>query len=394
MVHSGLDCFLQSVPPPLRGKRVGVLCHQASITSGLEHILDACARHPAVHVAAVFGPQHGLYGQTQANMIEWEGGYLHPLLKVPVFSLYGRHRRPTPQMLEGLDAIIVDLCDVGARLYTYAWTVKHCMEACAASGIPLVVLDRPNPIAALGFDGPLLAPDHFSFVGAAGIPMCHRMTLGELARFCALEQGLDLDLHVVPLRGWQRDSLWSETGLPWVLPSPNIPTPGTTLVYPGTVLLEGTNVSEGRGTTRPFEFFGAPWLDCAAFRACMERRPRAGWVLREHGFVPVFDKHAGTFCCGFELLVTDPRGFAPVTVGAFLCDALLRSCNGAFAFLPPPYEYEREKPPFDILAGDPSLRCAIERGEVADDIGLRWARAYGPFLERFHSCALYPEHLP
>jgi uncharacterized protein YbbC (DUF1343 family) len=271
MAKFGLDKFVADTPKPLVGKRAGVVCHAASIDSSYRHIIDILAEsacggaqsqsHKPL-LTAIFGPQHGLFGQTQDNMVEWEGN-LHPTLKIPVYSLYGEHRRPTQNMLDGLDALIFDVQDVGARPYTYVWTLKHCIEACAEKGIPLWVLDRPNPIGRIGVDGPMLSESFFSFVGGAAIPLCHRMTMGEMALLIKKLYVSGADIEVVWMDGWRRDSLWNDTGLPWVLPSPNMPTPDTAVVYPGQVLLEATNISEGRGTTRPFELFGAPFINAA-----------------------------------------------------------------------------------------------------------------------------------
>ncbi|MBN2188499.1 MAG: DUF1343 domain-containing protein, partial [Chitinispirillaceae bacterium] len=248
MVKSGLECFLENYPEELDSKRIGVVCHAASITSAYTHIIDALAKHPACRLGAVFGPQHGLYGQTQDNMIEWEGNG-QAIHNVPVYSLYGKVRKPAPDMLAPLDALVFDLQDVGARPYTYLWTLKLCMEACGEKKLPLYVLDRPNPVACMDFDGPVLRPDCFSFVGGAEIPLCHRLTVGEIAELLRSAYYPSADVHVVWMKGWRRSSLWADTGLPWVLPSPNMPTPDTATVYPGMVLLEATNLSEGRGTT-------------------------------------------------------------------------------------------------------------------------------------------------
>lgn len=390
MTRFGLDLFIENFPRELVGKRLGLLCHAPSITSSYSHAIDVLAMRDDCTLGAIFGPQHGLFGQTQANMIEWEGA-VHPRLGIPLFSLYGQHRKPTPPMLAGLDALVIDLQDVGARLYTYIWTVKLCLEACAQAGLPVWILDRPNPIAALDFDGPLLSPDFFTFVGGAQIPMCHRMTMGEMALLIQKQYVPTVELHVVTMQGWWRDSQWNQTGLPWVLPSPNMPTLDSALVYPGTVLFEATNVSEARGTTRPFELFGAPWLAMEPFTRALYARPLSGCVFREHGFTPTFDKWAGQFCFGMQLHVTAPRSFEPFYVAAHIMAALLESCGDTFAFLPPPYEYEVEKMPFDILSGDDSLRLALLRGSSLEHERERWREGYASFLPLFKECSLYTE---
>jgi uncharacterized protein YbbC (DUF1343 family) len=224
-------------------------------------------------------------------MIEWTGN-LHPYYNVPVFSLYGENRKPTPEMLDNIDALIVDLQDVGARLYTYAWTLKLCMEACSEAGIPVWVLDRPNPVAGLCYDGPVLKEEYFTFVGGASIPLCHRMTLGEIALWLKEKYIASCDLNIVKMEGWNRSMFYNETGLPWVLPSPNMPSLQTAIVYPGMVLFEALNVSEGRGTTIPFELFGAPFINSQLLLDRLNDRNIPGCKFRIHNFIPTFNKFA------------------------------------------------------------------------------------------------------
>jgi uncharacterized protein YbbC (DUF1343 family) len=328
--------------------------------------------HPDLRLGAIFGPQHGLFGQTQDNMVEWEG-FRHPWYDVPVFSLYGAIRKPTPRMLDGLDALLIDLQDVGARPYTYIWTVKLCMEACMEKQLPLWILDRPNPIAAVPFDGPMLSENWFSFVGGASIPLCHRLTIGEMALLMRQEYFSGLELQVISMEGWWRNSLWPETGLPWVLPSPNMPSLDTALVYPGQVLLEATTLSEGRGTTRPFELFGAPGINCDALNKYLESQKLPGCYLREHHFIPTFQKWQGKYCDGFQIHVLDPRTFQPVLTTVAILAGILRQSSASFAFKDPPYEYETEKMPFDILAGDDRLRKGLQSGGEPREMAALWA---------------------
>ncbi len=391
MTRFGLDIFLQRIPRPLHKARVGVLCHAASITSAYSHILDCLHAHPDCYLGAIFGPQHGLFGQTQDNMVEWEGPESHPVYQASVYSLYGRVRKPTAAMLKGLDALIIDLQDVGARPYTYIWTVKLCIEACAECGLPVWILDRPNPIGAIGFDGPLLHEDFYSFVGGAPIPLCHRLTIGELAMLIKQLYYPSAEVHVVWMDRWHRDSLWSDTGLPWALPSPNMPTLDTAIVYPGMVLLEATNLSEGRGTTRPFELFGAPCLDMEQFRRILFESELGGCIFREHGFIPTFQKWAGEFCFGMQIHVTNARAFRPALTTAAILEAAMRASNGRFVFKDPPYEYETEKLPFDILAGDSDMRRGLEEGRSLAAFADGWKRQRGAFLDLFRQCARYPE---
>ncbi len=390
MTRFGLDNLLSDFPESLRGKRLGVVCHAASITSNFTHIIDALAQSPHCKLAAIFGPQHGLFGQTQDNMIEWEGA-VHPELNIPVYSLYGQLRKPSESMLEGLDALVFDVQDVGARPYTYAWTLKLCMEACAQKGIPVWVLDRPNPIGCVGIDGPMLSEQFFSFVGGARIPLCHRMTMGEMALLMQILYVPDVDLQVVWMEDWWRNSLWSDTGLPWVLPSPNMPTLDTAIVYPGQVLLEATNLSEGRGTTRPFELFGAPFMQMKGIRSFLEKENLPGCLFRDHGFIPTFQKWQGKFCGGMQIHVSDPRSFRPVQVTAALLSAFLRTSPDYFKFKDPPYEYEYEKMPFDILAGDSSLREALINAVPVNEIRSQWEKEYSSWLELFKTVSHYPE---
>jgi uncharacterized protein YbbC (DUF1343 family) len=393
MVTSGLECFLENYPGKLKGRRVGVVCHAASVTSTYTHIIDAFAQHPACSLGAVFGPQHGLFGQTQDNMIEWEGcGML--IHHVPVHSLYGRERKPTPDMLAGLDALVFDLQDVGARPYTYLWTLKLCMEACGEKKLPLYVLDRPNPVSSMGFDGPMLRPDYFSFVGGAEIPLCYRLTIGETAELLRRTYYPSAEVHIVWMKGYWRNSLWDDTGLPWVLPSPNMPTPDTAMVYPGMVLLEATNLSEGRGTTRPFEIFGAPYLNFGRFGRRLEAEKLPGCVFRGHDFIPTFHKWAGKSCRGMQIHVTDARVFRPVETAFAILSAAYGTAPGDFSFRTDPYEYEREKMAVDILSGSDRFRKAVLAGASLADMRQEWKGERKLFIKVFKEIAHYPEARP
>ncbi|HUI93905.1 MAG TPA: DUF1343 domain-containing protein [Chitinivibrionales bacterium] len=389
MTRSGLDIVAAKFPKELAGKKIGLLCHAASITSKYRHAVDVFLKSPC-KLAALFGPQHGMFGQTQDNMVEWQG-YTHPVLKIPVYSLYGETRKPGRESLSALDAFVVDLQDVGARPYTYVWTVKLCMEACSQAGIPLWILDRPNPIAALPFDGPMLSDKFHSFVGGAPIPLCHRMTMGEMALLLKNFYFPTVNLQVVWMKGWQRNSLWPETGLPWVLPSPNIPTFDTAVVYPGTVLLEATNLSEGRGTTRPFEIIGAPYLDADKLVKEIAPYDLKGCVFRKHDFMPTFQKWQGKYCYGLQVHVTDPRKYEPVLTTAALLQAVIKHSDGQFSFKQPPYEYDTVNMPFDILSGDTTLRNAFMRGADLRKEKESWKQSYKAFLPVFKNVSHYPE---
>lgn len=390
-VYSGLDVIARHMPEELRGKRTGVLCHSSSITSDYRFITEVFDSNSGCILGALFGPQHGISGQTQDNMIEWEGT-TDPVLGIPVYSLYGEHRKPTPAMLSGLEAFVADLQDVGARLYTYIWTVKLCMEACAEAGIPVWVLDRPNPIGRVKADGPVLKEDYFTFVGGASIPLCHRMTIGEMALWIKEKYIPGCELHVIRAEGWRRDSLYRETGVPWVLPSPNMPTPETAIVYPGTVLAEALNLSEGRGTVIPFELTGAPFINATRLHNDLKSKNIPGCRLRIHDFIPTFHKFTGEYCRGIQIHVTDASLFRPVATALNLFESIIRtSPPGSLRFNPPPYEYEYRLMPFDILSGDSRMREVLENGlSVSDEIS-RWDASIEEFSREFRQMALYSE---
>ena len=392
MVRSGLEILLEKFPPRLKGKRIGILCHAPSVTRNFSHITDLFFRKDECRLSAIFGPQHGLFGQTQDNMIEWAGD-THPVYKVPVFSLYGQHRKPTIKMLENIDDLIIDLQDVGARLYTYIWTVKLCMEACAEAGIPVWILDRPNPIAAIKVDGPVLKEEYFSFVGGASIPMCHRMTIGEIAVWLREKYFKKCDLRVIWMKDWHRAMMFYETGLPWVIPSPNMPTLNTAIVYPGTVLIEALNLSEGRGTTLPFELFGAPFVDSYQLKKNLEARQINGCCFRLHNFIPTFNKYQDRLCNGLQIHITDLAEFRPVSTILEILDAVIQtSPAGEMKFNEPPYEYEYRLSPFDILSGDSGMRKTLENRESLKSEKERWAKEAEDFKIEFNQFSAHSEN--
>ncbi len=367
-VASGLDRFIRGAGEALglRDARLGLIAHPASVTSGLTHAVDAILG-AGYDLRAIFGPQHGARGEKQDNMIESDD-YTDPVTGLPVHSLYGEVRKPTPEMLDGLDALLFDLQDVGVRVYTFVWTMALAMEACGAAGIRFVVLDRPNPIGGLKREGPVLRAGYESFVGLHPLPLRHGLTCGEVARWLTRECGIACDLDVVRADGWERLMSWADTGLPWVMPSPNLPTPESCLVYPGMVLLEGTNLSEGRGTTRPFELFGAPWLDPTALTTRLARARLPGVAFRPCHFEPTFQKHAGRLCGGAQLHVTDPGTFEPVRTAVEILVAAHALAPHDFTWREPPYEYEETLPPIDILWGNARLREGVQQGDSADEI--------------------------
>src|SRR5512137_69271 len=292
----------------LAGLRVGLVCNPASVDARLSHAADLVFDAEGVTLAALFGPQHGFRADLQDNMIESPHA-TDARRRVPVYSLYSETREPTAEMLRGLDVLVVDLQDVGARIYTFVYTMANCLRAAARHGLPVVVCDRPNPIGGEAVEGPMLEPGYESFVGLFPIPMRHGMTVGELAVLFNSHFGIGADLEVVKIEGWSRADYFDETGLPWVIPSPNMPTLDTAIVYPGLVALEGTNLSEGRGTTKPFELFGAPWIDGHALAAKLNGLGLPGVRFREAWFTPSFSKFQGQLCGGCQIHVTDRGAF-------------------------------------------------------------------------------------
>jgi len=368
----------------LKGRRVGVVCNPASVDRQLRHITDVLATSNAT-LAAIFGPQHGFRSDVQDNMIETRHGH-DETRRVPVYSLYSETREPTADMLRDLDALIIDLQDVGVRIYTYIYTMANCLKAARAHGLKVIVCDRPNPIGGAQVEGMVLERGFESFVGMFPIPMRHGMTIGELARLFNEHFGIGADLEVIPMDGWRRDMYFDATGLTWIISSPNIPTFDTTTVYPGGVLFEGTNVSEGRGTTRPFELIGAPWIVAERFAEAMNRRGMSGVFFRPVLFEPTFHKHAGKGCAGCQVHVLDRRTFLPVEAGVALIEAFRAADPDQFTWKAPPYEYEYDKMPIDCLAGSSSLREQIDAGASARDIAHSWEPAIAAFLkvrERF-----------
>jgi uncharacterized protein YbbC (DUF1343 family) len=347
----------------LAGRTIGLVCNPASIDASFRHVIDR-AEAAGVTVGAIFGPQHGFRSDVQENMIESPHAE-DRRRKRPVYSLYSETRTPTKAMLAGLDALVVDLQDVGTRIYTYIYTMANCMTAARDHGLAVVVCDRPNPIGGVAVEGNRLDERYASFVGQFPIPMRHGMTVGEIARLFNEAFGIRADLHVVGLDGWRRPMYYDETGLPWVMPSPNIPTLDTAVVYPGAVLFEGTQLSEGRGTTRPFELIGAPWIDGERLAGAMNERELPGVHFRPAFFEPTFQKHARQSCGGCQIHVTDRERFLPLRVAVELIEEFHRQDPSRFAWREPPYEYEHDKMPIDILYGGDGLRGAIADGTVA-----------------------------
>ena len=375
-VQLGSERLLASAA--LKGKRVGVVSNPASVDATFRHVVRAIASAPDVTLGAIFGPQHGYRADVQDNMIE-TGHAQDPTRGVPVYSLYSETREPTAQMLKGLDVLVIDLQDVGSRIYTFVYTMANCLRAARKHGVPVIVTDRPNPIGGDKIGGPMLVEGFESFVGQFPIPMMHGMTIGELARFFNDACGIGADLTVVPMENWQRWMYYEDTKLPWVMPSPNMPTVDTAIVYPGTVLFEGTNVSEGRGTTRPFELIGAPWVDAEVLAEQLATYDLPGVHFRAVMFEPTFQKHAKQACGGCQIHVIDRRVFPVVEAAIAVLVEMRRQNSDEFKWRQPPYEYEHIKLPFDILAGSSELREQIEALQPVRNISESWVRDHERF---------------
>lgn len=381
-VLAGLDVLAAEGFRRLRGARVGAIVNHTTVDWRMHHLADLLHEAEGVTLAALFGPEHGVRGDAQD--MEGVGEAVDLRTGVPVFSLYGDSAASLvlpADALEGLDALIFDVQDVGSRYYTFAATMLYAMRAASGSGVRFLVLDRPNPIGGESIEGPSIAPGHESFVGAYPMPIRHGMTVGELARMFRGELKLDLDLEVVPCVGWERGMHWGDTGRFWVAPSPNMPATATALVYPGGCLIEGTNLSEGRGTTQPFELWGAPWLDGHALRAAAERHDLPGVVLRPAGFRPTFHKHAKRGCQGVQPHVTDPSAFRPLWTYTVLLALARAQDPGRFAWRTEAYEFVSDPIAIDLLYGSPRERLAIESGDI-DGLPEIWAQDEAAFRER------------
>ena len=362
----------------VKGRRIGLVCNPASIDASFRHVSDR-ATAAGVTIGALFGPQHGIRSDAQENMIETPHGR-DSARKVPVYSLYSETREPADEMLHGLDALVIDLQDVGTRIYTYIYTMAYCLKAAARNGLPVIVCDRPNPIGGVAVEGPMLERGYESFVGLYELPMRHGMTIGELARMFNEHAGLGAKLEVIPMQGWRREMYFEETGIPFVLPSPNIPTIEAEVVYPGAVLFEGINVSEGRGTTKPFELIGAPWVkDPEAFSRRLNDLRIPGVFFRPHAFEPTYHKHAKTLCGGCQIHVTDRTTFPSVETGVAMTIAFRDADPSAFAWREPPYEYEYTLLPIDILYGSDKLRKGMDAGRTAAQIAAEWPDSVAGF---------------
>jgi uncharacterized protein YbbC (DUF1343 family) len=384
----GLESLCRSRIDLIKGVRVGLVCNQASVDHGLNHSADVLREAEGFNLTALFGPQHGIRGDLQDNMIETphttdtETG-------LPVHSLYSETREPTEEMLRDVDVIVCDLQDVGCRIYTFVYTIANCMRVARRLGKRVVVCDRPNPIGGLAVEGNLLENGFESFVGQYTLPTRHGMTAGELARMFNEHWGIGCELEVVSLEGWSRELWFDETDVPWVLPSPNMPTLDSATVFPGTVHLEGTQMSEGRGTTRPFELVGAPYIEAGEFARILESKGLPGVKFRPTNFQPTFQKHAGTTCGGVQIHVLARQEFKPVLTGVAIIKACLELYGEDFRWKEPPYEYVFDKNPFDVISGTDGLRKAFEKGDTLEELEKSWQPGLESFLKERSKYLLY-----
>ncbi len=384
MVRTGLSVLMHDRADELAGKRIGLVTNATGIDGEFRSNIRLLAEHPMCTLAALFAPEHGISAVHQDGCEVSTGK--EPHTGTVVYSLFGAIRKPTIEMLQGIDLLIYDIQDIGARFYTFITTLAYLLEAAAEQDLPILVLDRPNPIGGLSVEGPLLEPELRSFIGAGRLPIRHGLTVGELAHFFRHGRQLDLDLTVISMQGWQREMWYDETELPWVMPSPNMPTLDTAIVYPGACLVEGTNVSEGRGTTRPFELIGAPWIDADNLADQLNHESVPGVHFRPAHFMPVFSKHRDTVCHGVQLHVLDRDLFAPVAAGVALLETIRRMYPNDFRWMEHHSRYS-----IDRLAGTTELRRQMEAGIPWRECVASWSADLADFAEARDEWLLYSQ---
>jgi len=388
VIQIGIEQLCRSGAERLKGKRLGLLANQASTDKHFNHGRDLLLAAFPGQLTCLFSPQHGFFSEKQDNMIESDHG-VDQVSGLPVYSLYGETRKPYPSMFADIDVLLVDLIDVGTRVYTFIWTVVHCLEVAAETGITVMILDRPNPIGGHLVEGNLLRAECASFVGRCAIPMRHGLTLGELALLCNRELEIGADLQVVRMNGWTRRMFFPATGYPWVFPSPNMPSFATALVYPGQVLWEGTNISEARGTTLPFELFGAPFLEHGAVLDALRATELPGCHLRPLRFEPTSGKWMGQMCTGFQIHVLNPDQFRPYRTSLALFQAIRCLYPEQFAYKSPPYEYEFERLPMDLIIGDKMVREGLENGVPIAELERVWQEELDEYRQLRRAVFLY-----
>jgi uncharacterized protein YbbC (DUF1343 family) len=387
-INLGIEELLSKRGDLLRGARVGLICNQASVDHEFNHSADLCRAQNDFKLTALFGPQHGIRGEAQDNMVESPHTF-DAETGLPVYSLYSETREPTEAMLEEIDAFVFDMQDVGCRIYTFIYTLANCMRAAQKYGKRVVVCDRPNPIGGEKVAGNVLEPEYASFVGQFPLPTRHGMTVCELAKMFRERWGIDCELELILMEGWTRELWFDETDAAWVMPSPNIPTLQSATVFPGTVHLEGTQMSEGRGTTRPFELIGAPYIDAPKYKRELDLLGLPGVHFRANSFQPTFQKHAGRACGGVQIHVTDREQFEPVMTGIAAIKVARDLYPEEFLWKQPPYEYVYDRNPFDVIAGTASLRESLERGDSLNALEDCWSGDLKEFMKERANFLLY-----
>ncbi|MBA2493744.1 MAG: DUF1343 domain-containing protein [Acidobacteria bacterium] len=387
-VKLGLEKILDEQINLLKGLRIGLICNPASVNHQFQHAADLFYANPNINLITLFGPQHGIRGDVQDNMIE-TSHITDSQTEIPIYSLYSETRQPTEEMLLGLDALVFDLQDVGCRVYTFIYTMANCMRACGKYGKKMFVLDRPNPINGLDIEGNLLELGHESFVGMYPIPMRHGLTVGELAKLFNTDFELHCDLEIIAMDGWNREDYYDETDAPWVMPSPNMPTIDTAVVFPATVYFEGTQISEGRGTTRPFEIVGASYINAQEYADALTLLELSGVIFQPISVLPTFQKFAGENCGGVFLHITDRKAFEPVITGLAMIKTVFNLYPNYFKWKNPPYEYVYDRNPFDVIAGSTKIREFIEQGKTINEIKMFWQKDVKEFYRTRKEYLLY-----
>ena len=389
-IATGLDQFEENFWKRFRGQSLGLLANQASLNHDLQHARDVISTLLPGQLKILFGPQHGFRGEDQDNMVETED-YFDTELHIPVFSLYGNKGDDLSDILDTIDLLIIDLQDVGTRVYTFISTMLYALKGAGRAGKRVLILDRPNPLGGIIVEGHLLHPEFYSLVGPFTLPMRHGMTIGELAYLLKDAFKIDCDITVLPLKAWRRQMLWKDTGLTWIMPSPNMPLLETALVYPGQVIWEGTNISEGRGTCRPFEIFGAPFVKPSIVKKGLVSKDIEGCYLREHYFRPTFNKWKGRLCGGFMIHVLNPNIYRPYRTSLALLKIIVETYRDEFAWRKPPYEYDFERLPIDLILGDSSIRATLEEGKDIKKLLEDCSEELEGFLESRKPYLIYKE---
>ena len=386
-VTIGLEKLITDPPEHLKGMRLGLLSNPASVDRSFNHASRLIHDFFPGQLKVLFSPQHGFYAEKQDNMIE-SNHFLEPELNIPVYSLYNDTRIPTKEMFDQIDVLLVDIQDVGTRVYTFIYTVSYCLEVAAKLDKQVIILDRPNPIGGTQVEGNILLKEFASFVGRFPIPMRHGLTIGEILQFFNQEFHIGCDLTIIPMTGWKRDLYWQDTQLPWISPSPNLPTPQSCMVYPGQVIFEGTNISEGRGTTLPFEQFGAPFLDTIKIKAAADKMIK-GACLRPVNFEPTSGKWQGTVCKGFQIHIISKEEFNPYLSSLILIQLIIKYHEDEFNFTEPPYEYELEKIPIDLILGSQTIRKKLTTLEDLTLLPDQWSQELATFKSISRKYHLY-----